>query len=287
VSVVPVDGIVKGQHACALIGSAAVHDELIAEFVATGLERRERVVYLADDHSPDRVLRVLHAGGVATAEAIARGQLVVVPAHRDDRARPFDPGRRVAALNAAIDSALDDGFSGFRSTAEQRTTLELPPAKLLLEYETGVGALCGTRGIAAMCQYDTRLCTSPVLDAVARVHTHVVRNPLVSRDEALRLTPLTRDGQGNAWFRVAGEADISNCALLLRALEEVSRPAELHLDLSRLHFVDLRGVDALRELAECLGSRAGRLILHHPPASLRRIVDTIPDCLPGVEMRAR
>jgi anti-anti-sigma regulatory factor len=288
VSVVPVDGIASGAHVCAFIDSCAVQEELITEFVATGLERRERVVYFADDHSPDRVLGVLRAGGVATAEPVAQGQLVVVPMQQErPQERPFDPDRRIAELNGAIDTSLEEGFSGFRATGEQWVTRELPRTEVLLQYEVKVGELCAARSVSGLCQYDTRFCTAPLLDAAGDLHDHVVRNALVSGNELLRLVPLRGDAHGNAWLRVSGEADLSSCSLLLQTLEEDRRGAELHLDTSRLHFVDLRGVAALREIAEVLGARRGRLVLHHPPASLRRILEVVPACLPNVEIATR
>jgi len=288
VSVVPVDGIASGYHVCAFIDSAAVQEELITEFVAAGLERRERVVYFADDHSPDRVLAVLGNGGVRTAEPVALGQLVIVPM-QEERATEgvFDAHNRIAGINAAIDAAVADGFNGLRATGEQWTSRELPHTEVLLQYEIEVGELCAARSVSGLCQYDTRFCTAPLLDAVQDLHDHVVRTVLVSENEMLRLVPLSEDGYGNAWLRVSGEADLSNCALLLQTLEEDPRGAELHLDVSRLRFVDLRGVGALREVAEVLRARQGRLILHNAPASLRRILEIVPACLPDVELSTR
>jgi anti-anti-sigma regulatory factor len=285
---VPVDGIASGDHVCAFIDSAAVHEELITEFVATGLERHERVVYFADDHSPDRVLSVLREGGVATAEPAAQGQLVIVPMHEAGVGQgAFDPTNRIAGMNTVIDAALEDGFSGLRATGEQWTTRELPRTEVLLQYEIEVGKLCAARSVSGLCQYDTRFCTAPLLDAVQDLHDHVVRNSLISENEMLRLVPLSEDERGNAWLRVSGEADLSNCALLLQALEEDPRGTELHLDLSRLQFVDLRGVGALREVAEVLRARQGRLILHNSPPGLQRILAIIPACLPDVEIATR
>lgn len=288
VSVVPVDGIASDSHVCAFIDSAAVHEELITEFVAAGLERRERVVYFADDHSPDRVLAVLREGGVATAEPVAQEQLVIVPMEEERRReRPFDPNDRIAGMNAAIDAALADGFSGLRATGEQWTTRELPRTEVLLQYEIEVGELCAARSVSGLCQYDTRFCSAPLLDAVQDLHDHVVRNALVSENEMLRLVPLSADAHGNAWLRVSGEADLSNCLLLLQALEEDPRGAELHLDVSRLHFVDLRGIAALREVGEVLRAREAKLVLHNPPAILRRILEIVPSCLSDVEIAPR
>ncbi len=261
----------------------------MTEFVGAGLQRNERVVYYTDDDSPERVLGILSAGGISTAEPVTEGQLMVVPMHANGHAdQPFEPSRRVAGLNAAIDSALADGYSGLRATGEQWTTRELPSTELLVEYETRVGELCSTRSVAGLCQYDTRYCDAPLLDTVRGLHRHVVRNALVSDNEALRIIPLAGDEAGNSRFRVVGEADLSNCAMLLDTWRGNRHSSgDLHLDLGRLRFVDLRGVEALRELAAALRSSHRRLILHNSPPALRRIVQNLGGCLPDVEMAAR
>jgi hypothetical protein len=287
VSTLPVDGIACGDHVCAVWDTPAVQQELVTEFVRAGLERHERVAYFAGDDASGRVLRMLHAGGVSTAEPLAQQQLLVVPlseAYASDG--PFDPSGRIAGLHAAVDAALDEGYSGFRATGEQWITREPPREELLLEYETKVGELCSTRPVAGLCQYDARRCDQRLLSNVRELHGHVVRNALVSANELLRIIPLAKDEHGNCWLRVAGEADLSSSALLLEALEE-GEHGDLHLDLGRLRFVDLRGVEALRELADALRPSQRRLILHNSPSTLPRILGIVSGCLPDVEISAR
>jgi anti-anti-sigma regulatory factor len=229
---------------------------------------------------------MLQAGGVSTTEVVAQGQLLVIPAedgHLDEQ--PFDPDERIAGLRAAIDAALADGYSGFRATGEQWTAPEPPPEELLVEYETRVSELCATRSMVGLCQYHGNRCDRRLLDTVCELHGHVVRNALVSGDELLRIVPLSQDEQGNSWLRIVGEADLSNSALLLAALEEEGH-GNVHLDLGRLRFVDLKGVEALLELTDALRPSERRLIVHNAPPTLRRIVEIVGDSLPSMEISA-
>jgi anti-anti-sigma factor len=286
VSTLPVDGIARGDHVCAVLDGQAVQEELVTEFVGAGLRRHERVAYFAGDSSPERVLGMLHAGGISTAEPLAQGQLLVVPAEDGYLSEgPFDPGRRVAGLNAAIDAALADGYSGLRATGEQWSTRELPREELLVEYETKVGKLCAARSAMGLCQYDSRRCERQLLDTMQELHGHVARNPLVSANQLLRVVPLSADAHGNSWLRITGEADLSNSALLLAALED-GGCGDVHLDLRRLRFMDLKGVEVLQQLTDALRRSQRKLVLHNAPATLRRIVEIVGGCLPDMEISA-
>lgn len=90
---------------------------------------------------------------------------------------------------------------------------------------------------------------------------------------------------GCAGLRLSGEVDITNHHQLRSALAAL--PADglttLHLDVSRLFFIDVAGTNELLALVRsqpCL-----RLILHNPPASLRRIV-TLLWTGPNIEIRS-
>jgi hypothetical protein len=287
VSTLPVDGLSRGDHVCAVYQGQAAQEELVTEFVRAGLQRQERVVYFAGDAVPERVIGVLHAGGISTGEPLAQGQLVVVPLEEGGaNGHGFDPTNRIAGMDAAIDAALAEGYSGLRATGEHWTSRELPSEEVLAEYEAQVGELCAARSAVGLCQYDSSRCDSAMLDRLRALHGHVVRNPLVSRNELLRIIPLAHDHRGEAWLRVVGEADLSSSALLQAALDEPGR-GDLHLDLDRLRFVDLRGVEALQDLAAGLRAARRRLILHNSPTMLRRIVELADGSLPDAEMSAR
>ena len=76
-------------------------------------------------------------------------------------------------------------------------------------------------------------------------------------------------------LRIVGEVDISNHDQFRRALAPVFAAGiiAVHLDVSGLRFIDVAGT---RELIALMKTHPHlRLIVHGPPASLRRIVEVL------------
>ena len=73
----------------------------------------------------------------------------------------------------------------------------------------------------------------------------------------------------------SGTIDVSNVDAVRAVLvAQASHQAELHLELSRVQFIDVSGIRALAEV----GARAngtGRLVLHGLPAFLKRVMTII------------
>lgn len=89
----------------------------------------------------------------------------------------------------------------------------------------------------------------------------------------LTISPLT----GRAGLRLDGEADLSSHHELQKALAALPPgAAEIHFELARLKFID---VAAARMLIACtLQPPHPRLILHHPPPCLQRLIHLLwPD----------
>ena len=85
-------------------------------------------------------------------------------------------------------------------------------------------------------------------------------------------------------LRIAGEVDVSNHDQFRRALAPVfaSGIIAVHLDVSGLRFIDVAGT---RELIVLTKSHPHlRLIVHRPPASLRRIIEVL---WPNVDIEIR
>ena len=85
-------------------------------------------------------------------------------------------------------------------------------------------------------------------------------------------------------LRIVGEVDVNNLDQFRRALAPVfaSGIIAVHLDLSGLRFIDVAGT---RELIALMKSHPHlRLIVHRPPASLRRIVEML---WPNVDIEIR
>jgi len=73
----------------------------------------------------------------------------------------------------------------------------------------------------------------------------------------------------------AGTIDLSNVAAVHDVLRsQAPRQPELHLELSRVQFIDVSGIRALAEAGE-RGNGTGRLVLHGLPVFLKRVMTLI------------
>jgi len=89
----------------------------------------------------------------------------------------------------------------------------------------------------------------------------------------LTISPLT----GRAGLRLDGEADLTSHHELQKALAALPPgAAEINFELARLKFIDVAAARAL--IARSLQPPHPRLILHHPPPSLQRLIHLLwPD----------
>jgi hypothetical protein len=89
----------------------------------------------------------------------------------------------------------------------------------------------------------------------------------------LTISPLT----GRAGLCLDGEADLTSQDELQKALAALPPgAAEIHFELARLKFIDVAATRTL--VARTLQPPHPRLILHHPPPSLQRLIHLLwPD----------
>jgi hypothetical protein len=97
--------------------------------------------------------------------------------------------------------------------------------------------------------------------------------PVILTTGMLTMSPLT----GRAGLRLDGEADLTSQDELQKALAALPPgAAEIHFELARLKFIDVASSRAL--IARALQPPHPRLILHHPPPSLQRLIHLLwPD----------
>ncbi|WP_020668320.1 STAS domain-containing protein [Amycolatopsis nigrescens] len=86
-------------------------------------------------------------------------------------------------------------------------------------------------------------------------------------------------------LRVHGEIDMVTRPIWERALAQVSANGEtVHIECTGLSFIDVRGTSALMAAAQRLTANGGRLIVQAPPPSLTRILRTLWDGFPPIEV---
>ncbi|MGW7329452.1 STAS domain-containing protein [Streptomyces sp. NPDC054840] len=114
----------------------------------------------------------------------------------------------------------------------------------------------------------------------------VVRCASVRTGTAALLTAQPLRDRPGALLR--GSCDLDTRPILWAALGVVIRiPGPVvHLDLSAVGFLDTAAVAALVRANATVAGQGRRLLLHHPPYSLRKLVEMFPDECAALEVAA-
>jgi len=96
----------------------------------------------------------------------------------------------------------------------------------------------------------------------------------------LRVVPLVE----HAGVRLIGDVDLSSWPLLEAAMcPFIAARGDVHLELAQLRFVDAHGASILARTAQQLGE-GRRMVLHHPPRVLNRLLDLLWQDVPTIEV---
>ena len=167
----------QGEHICALYETEDEQIAVAAEYLADGLRSGERAFYIAEsDAALGRFRAALNRLGINAAAMAKRGSLVEAThdeAHLADGY--FDSERMLGLLNEAIETALNDGFSGLRACGDMSWLLKEPEgADQVVEYEALLNQFFHGVPGAAMCQYDLRRLPPVLVDHALATHTSIV-----------------------------------------------------------------------------------------------------------------
>lgn len=157
-----------GDHLCCIYETDKEHQSVVAPFLRAGMERREKVIYVVDSYTPERIRNY-----VREVEADLQENLfILTPAETYLREEgPFDPQRMIAWLEQETARALDKGYTALRITAEMTWALEgLPGSERLIEYEARLNTFFAEHDCLALCQYDRRRFPPAILLGVLETH---------------------------------------------------------------------------------------------------------------------
>ena len=164
-----------GDHAALFYRSRAEQFAIIIPFIAIGLKRGERCLYIAEDNSVAMIINELKNAGVDVDGAMASGALTVSTKH-DTYLRHgiFEPGRMTDDLIEEVKKSIRLGYTAFRAAGEMTWALSLPSALAQLsEYETRLHAQFPGQ-FAGLCQYDERGFNGRVIADMIRIHPIVI-----------------------------------------------------------------------------------------------------------------
>ncbi|WP_433463805.1 MEDS domain-containing protein [Spirillospora sp. CA-128828] len=272
----PVSAVRPGDHGWLAYSGPEERDRVIGPFVREGLETDEKVVYVTDS-PPERLPGLGPAHRIDVHAHIAAGRLRVI-SRRDaclDRSGAFQPAMMVDTLGHEVGTAFDQGFRAVRLTTDYSWLLnEAGRSDLgrMLGCEHQVGDAVSPSTMAmAICQIDRRACPPDQLNALRDTHEVLVEvNP--EFDDGILKIVRTFEPDG---LRVEGELDAARHTVFAEQLGQL-RPGggSVHLDLSRLGFIDLGGLHLLAKHATRLPAESS-LVLDHLSPDVESVIEMV------------
>lgn len=270
----PVSAVRPGDHGWLAYSGAEERDRVIGPFVREGLQTNEKVVYVTD--APPERLPGLGPRHRIDVDAYRRaGQLRLI-SRRDaclDRYGGFEPARMLDTLGREVDEAFGQGFRAVRLTTDYSWLVNgsgRSDLGRMLGCEHRVGDAVSPSTMAmAVCQIDRHACPPDQLTALRDAHEVLVEvNP--EFDDGILKIVRTFEPDG---LRVEGELDAARHAVFAEKLAQVSA-GRVHLDLSRLGFIDLGGLNLLAQHAT--GLPAGEpLVLDNLAPDVENVIEMV------------
>jgi anti-anti-sigma factor len=270
----PVSDVRPGDHGWLAYTGPEERDRVIGPFVREGLLTGEKVVYVTD--VPAERLPGL-GPGIDLDEFVRSRQLRVVP-RRDaclDRDGSFAPAKMLDTIGEEVGTAFGQGFRAARITTDYSWLLHGPGASdigRMLGCEHRVGDTVSPSTMAmAICQIDRRACPPEQLTALRDTHEVLVEVNPEYDDGILKIVPMFEP----AGLRIEGELDAARHTVFAEKLAQVvAQRGSVHLDVSRLGFIDLGGLNLLARHATRLPAD-GSLVLDNLRPNVESLITTV------------
>jgi ABC-type transporter Mla MlaB component len=281
----PVSSVRPGDHGWLAYSGPEERDRVIGPFLREGLLTDEKVVYVTD--LPAERLPGLGGGasGIDVDECVRSGRLRVL-SRQDaclDRGGAFAPAMMLDTIEREVGGAFDQGFRAVRLTTDYSWLFREPePAGLgsMLGCEHEVDdAVAPSTMAMAICQLDRRACPPDQLIALRDTHEVLVEvNP--EFDDGILKIVRTFEPAG---LRIEGELDAARHTVVAESLAQlVAQRGTVHLDLSRLGFIDIGGLNLLARHATRLPADRS-MVLDHLRPNVEGVIDAVGwNRLPGL-----
>lgn len=164
-----------GDHAAFFYRTRAEQFAVIVPFMAIGLKRGERCLYIADDNSVETVAGELEKGGVNVEGALRSGALTITTKHTTYlRHGIFEPAKMTEDLIREVEETVRAGYSALRAAGEMTWALPLPSALAQLsDYEVRLHASHPGQFVS-LCQYDEHGFSERTVSDMIRIHPVVI-----------------------------------------------------------------------------------------------------------------
>lgn len=171
-----------GDHVAYFFRANSERLSFVVPYIAMGLRRNERCLYIAEDNSIPSIYRELQYLGIDVDQEQKRGALSVLTKRETYlRHGVFEPEKMIADLNAEVRYSIEHGFTGFRASGEMSWALDLPSALArLTEYEEELQQAWPSE-FGAVCQYDETRFPQQIIERMKRIHAVYVENGKIVR----------------------------------------------------------------------------------------------------------
>ena len=167
---------VVGMHICNIYRDQEERLSISVTYILSGLELKERCVYIADKDIQDATLLRLEQAGIRPEKHIESGQLVFLT--KDESyllAGYFSPFRMIDQIEYSHYETLKKGYHGLRGAGQMSWALEKSPGSdKLVDYENQVNAIFPNKRMSALCAYDETKFPEDVLLDVLYTHPKVI-----------------------------------------------------------------------------------------------------------------
>jgi MEDS: MEthanogen/methylotroph, DcmR Sensory domain len=167
----------RHRHVCAFFNSIGEEHRVLGSFVRDGLDRGEKATHIVDPEKRQEHLKRLAEVGVNVQQAMATGQLEVLPWSdiyvRDHR---FDQDAMLAEVEKAIQSGAAAGYPLTRLVGHHMdwALRDESGVNNLVEYESRLNDVICKYNDPVICTYDLSKFGATVLMDILRTHPVVI-----------------------------------------------------------------------------------------------------------------
>ncbi|RPI18589.1 MAG: hypothetical protein EHM65_02080, partial [Acidobacteriales bacterium] len=172
------------DHLCSVYDTREEQFAVTMPFIAIGLERHEKCIYIAESDGLDSTRKAMRASGIDVVQAEKSGALTLTTKEQTYLGRgSFDPDWMFAFWREAAEKAQAGGFSALRATNETDWVLRGGPGmERWTEYESRLTETMAETNCLALCQYNWRRFPPGLILDLIRTHPIVVYRDVVCRN---------------------------------------------------------------------------------------------------------
>ncbi len=186
-----IDELESSAHICCIYETEEEHQNLLVNFLRQGIERGEKILYLTDGQTINKLRELLFDNGFEVDTLIKTGQLIFFTADETFIHDGFlDTERIIVLLQNETKGALAGGYTGLRAIKEMASVLESKENyDRYIEYETKLNSFFPNSNCSIICQYDRQSLDSKLLlDLLASHPMAMIGNDIY--DNFAYLTPV-------------------------------------------------------------------------------------------------